>query len=273
MSAEAVLRGSELPAREFCQVLMNEVKNRHARLHHPFYLALYEGKLSLDDIRVWAREAWGIFAYNVAINTAKLVRCQLSGIHDPQIQKKFVEIIHSEVGYEYFEGSPRPVPGHRALFLRFGESIGIPAAEFERREREEDFLPTTVLARAGWLDIALRSPSILEQVASTNCCNEFSNQLTGGRFFRAFKNHYGLEERDIEFFAEHGEADTEHSNIGYELVERFATTHELQLKVLKALRKGLGIWWALTDGVARECERRNKRAHHEAHEGHEGFGK
>ncbi|HXG52252.1 MAG TPA: iron-containing redox enzyme family protein [candidate division Zixibacteria bacterium] len=255
MSAQALSNGRPLPPKEFCQLLINEVKQGHARLHHPFYLALYDGKLPLEAIRVWAREAWGIFACNVAINTAKLVRCQLSGIHDPEIHKKFVDVIHSEVGYQYFEGSPRPVPGHRALFLRFGESIGIPAAELERREREEDFLPTTVLARTGWLDIALRSPHILEQVASTNCCNEFSNQLTGGRFFRAFKNHYGLAERDIEFFAEHGEADTGHSNIGYELVERFATTHELQVRVLRALRKGLGIWWALTDGVARECEK------------------
>jgi pyrroloquinoline quinone (PQQ) biosynthesis protein C len=65
-----------------------------------------------------------------------------------------------------------------------------------------------------------------------------------------------LTEHDIEFFAEHGEADTEHSNIGYELVEQFATTNDSQVKVLKALRKGLGIWWVVTDGVARECERR-----------------
>ena len=144
-------------------------------------------------------------------------------------------------------------------FLRFGESIGIAAAELERCEREEDFLPTTVLARIGWLDIALRSNSILEQVASTNCCNEFSNQLTGGKFFRAFRDHYGLKEHDIEFFAEHGEADTEHSNIGYDLVEQFATTNEVQVKVLKALRKGLSIWWAITDGVARECEMRGKQ--------------
>jgi pyrroloquinoline quinone (PQQ) biosynthesis protein C len=168
-----------------------------------------------------------------------------------------VDIIHSEVGYKYFEGSPRPVLGHRALFMRFGESIGIPAKELERCEIEEDFLPTTVLARTGWLDIALRSNHILEQVASTNCCNEFSNHLTGGRFFRAFRDHYGLKPHDIEFFAEHGEADTEHSNIGYELVENFATTNELQVRVLKALRKGLSIWWALTDGVARECARNN----------------
>jgi pyrroloquinoline-quinone synthase len=255
MSADAILRGETLTTKEFAQVLVNEVKSGHARLHHPFYLALYAGKLSLEDIRVWAREAWGIFAYNVAINTAKLVRCQLSGIHDPEIHKKFVEIIQSEVGYQYFQGAPRKVAGHRALFMRFGESIGIPAAELERVEREEDFLPTTVLARVGWLDIALRSNSILEQVAATNCCNEYSNQLTGGRFFRAFRDHYGLNEHDIEFFAEHGEADTEHSNIGYELVEQFATTNESQVKVLRALRKGLGIWWAVTDGVARQCER------------------
>ena len=209
----------------------------------------------MDEIRVWAKEAWGIFCLNVAINTAKLVRCQLSGIHDPEIHKDFVDIIMSEVGYQYFQGSPRPVAGHRALFLRFGESIGIPKEELERIEREDDFLPTTVLARTGWLDIALRSASILEQVASTNCCNEYSNQLTGGRFFRAFKEHYRLKDRDIEFFAEHGVADTEHSNIGYELIEKFATTKEIQIKVLKALRKGLGIWWAVTDGVARECSK------------------
>ena len=110
----------------------------------------------------------------------------------------------------------------------------------------------------GWLDIALRSNHILEQVAATNCCNEFSNQLTGGKFFRSFRDHYGLQPHDIEFFAEHGEADTEHSNIGYELVEQFATTNDLQVRVLKALRKGLSIWWALTDGVAREVAKRRE---------------
>jgi len=258
MSIDAVLSGRTLAAKDFCKVLMDEVKNRHARLYHPFYLDLYEGKVPIEAVRVWAKEAWGIFAYNVAINTAKLVRCQLSGIHDPEIHKKFVDVIHSEVGYSYFEGSPRSVLGHRALFLRFGEAIGIPVEKLERCELEEDFLPTTVLARVGWLDIALRSNHILEQVAATNCCNEFSNHLTGGKFFRAFHNHYGLKPHDIEFFAEHGEADTEHSNIGYELVEQFATTNELQVRVVKALRKGLAIWWAITDGVARECERRKK---------------
>src|SRR5919197_3858746 len=138
MTADSSPFGEPLPPKEFCQLLMNEVKEHHARLHHPFYFALYDGKLSLDEIRVWAKEAWGIFAYNVAINTAKLVRCQLSGIHDPEIHKKFVDIIHSEVGYQYFQGSPRKVPGHRALFLRFAASIGIPASELERCEREND---------------------------------------------------------------------------------------------------------------------------------------
>ena len=48
MSAEAVLRGKTLPTADFCNVLVNEVKNGHARLRHPFYLDLYEGKLPLD---------------------------------------------------------------------------------------------------------------------------------------------------------------------------------------------------------------------------------
>src|ERR1044072_6667872 len=171
MTAEAVLKGETLSTKDFSDVLVDEVKAGHAWLHDPFYLNLYEATLPLEAVKIWAKEAWGIFAYNVAINTAKLVRCQLSGIHDPEIHKKFVDVIHSEVGYSYFEGSPRQVLGHRALFLRFGESIGIPGTELERCEVDEDFLPTTVLARIGWLDIALRSNHILEQLASTNRCN------------------------------------------------------------------------------------------------------
>jgi len=53
MSAEAILSGKTLSTKEFSDVLINEVKNGHARLHHPFYLALYDGKLSLDEIRIW----------------------------------------------------------------------------------------------------------------------------------------------------------------------------------------------------------------------------
>ncbi len=255
MPVDAQISEKGLPPRDFCKLLVDEVKRGHARLHHPFVLALYDGKLGMNEVRVWAREAWGIFSLNVAINTAKLVRCQLSGVHDPLIQKKFVDVIMSEVGYEFFEGAPRRVPGHRKLFLRFAESIGIATEELERRDRENDFLPTTMVARSCWLDIALRSESLLEQVAATNCCNEYSNELTGKRWVDAFTKHYGLSARDVEMFAEHGVADTEHSNIGYELMERFATTRDLQIKSLKALRKGLGIWWAVTDGVARECER------------------
>ncbi len=146
MLVDAQIPEKGLSPKDFCTLLTDEVKTGHARLHHPFVLALYEGRIGIDELRVWAREAWGIFSLNVAINTAKLVRCQLSGVHDPLIQKKFVDVIMSEVGYEFFEGAPRRVPGHRKLFLRFAESIGIPADELERRDRENEFLATTVVA-------------------------------------------------------------------------------------------------------------------------------
>src|SRR5438132_11632506 len=98
MSVAEVLEGKTLSTKDFCDLLVTEVKNTHARLHHPFYLALYDGKSSLDEIRVWAKEAWGIFAYNVVINMAKGVRCQRSGIDHAQIHKKFVQSMHPAVG-------------------------------------------------------------------------------------------------------------------------------------------------------------------------------
>src|SRR5262245_19739046 len=59
MTVAAVLQGKTLSTKEFSDVLINEVKSGHARLHHPFYLALYDGKLSLDEIRVWAQGSMG----------------------------------------------------------------------------------------------------------------------------------------------------------------------------------------------------------------------
>ncbi len=138
-------------------------------------------------------------------------------------------------------------------FSASARASGFPAKELERCEIEEDFLPTTVFARVGWLDIALRSNHILEQVASTNCCNEFSNQLTGGKFFRCLQDHYGLNPNNIEFFAEHGEADTEHSNIGYELVEQFATTNEIPGPSAQGAAQRSWHLVGITDGVAREA--------------------
>src|SRR2546426_10094273 len=131
--------------RAACQRILSALDERGQRTACPAAPSLLfcplRRKAQPREIRVWAREAWGIFCMNVAINTAKLVRCQLSGVHDPEIQKEFVDIIMSEVGYVYFQGSPRPVVGHRALFLRFGEAIGIPQEELERCEKENDFLP------------------------------------------------------------------------------------------------------------------------------------
>lgn len=61
MSAGSMLPEKALPPKEFCQFLINEVKNHHARLHHPFYLAFYDGRISMDEIRIWAKVAWGNF--------------------------------------------------------------------------------------------------------------------------------------------------------------------------------------------------------------------
>ena len=47
MSAEMVLSGETLPTEDFCNVLIDEVKNRHARLHHPFYCGPLRWKIAV----------------------------------------------------------------------------------------------------------------------------------------------------------------------------------------------------------------------------------
>ena len=46
--------------------------------------------------------------------------------------------------------------------------------------------------------------------------------------------HYGLTEEDVQFWSVHVEADTEHQSLGAKLVERLATTPEIQKRCKKA---------------------------------------
>ena len=52
--------GEALPPKEFLALLKEEVRDRNARLEHPFVRLLFDGKLTLQQLRGWALQDYAL---------------------------------------------------------------------------------------------------------------------------------------------------------------------------------------------------------------------
>ena len=138
---------------------------------------------------------------------------------------------------------------HPELFIRFGESLGVPRDAMV----EGAPLPATA-ALIDWFERSTRDLAFIEGAAATNLAAE--GQVAGafGPFARALERHYGCTPAQVAFWDLHEQADREHSAIGDHAVVRLATTPELQADVRRAVTRSLQLWWQFFVGIARAID-------------------
>ena len=73
--------------------------------------------------------------------------------------------------------------------------------------------------------------------------------------YRALHDHYDLDERTLEFYAIHVEAEDEHGDNAVKAVEWFARTRERQVRVRRAFRWSVLAHTAMAEGYDRLLER------------------
>jgi len=140
---------------------------------------------------------------------------------------------------------------HPELFIRFGESIGVPRAAMV----DGVPLPATA-ALIDWFEQSTRRQPFIEGSAATNLAAEGQVPGAFGPFARALARHYGCSRDAVAFWDIHEQADREHSAIGDHVVVRLATTAELQAGVRRAVARSLELWWQFFDGIARAIDAR-----------------
>ena len=65
------------------------------------------------------------------------------------------------------------------------------------------------------------------------------------------KTHYGFNDREVEFFAIHIEADEVHGERGYQIVERHCTTPARSAEALEQVRQATEMRWQYMTGLHR----------------------
>ena len=133
---------------------------------------------------------------------------------------------------------------HPELFIRFGESVGVPPDAMMRGVP----LPTTA-APIDWFEQSTRKHPFIEGAAATNLVAEGRCRVRSVPS-RALEQHYGSTRVQVAFWDVHEQADREHSVIGDHIVVRLATTPALQAAVGRAVARSLELWWRFFDGIA-----------------------
>ncbi len=197
----------EMAATSLRERMAQAIEPRHT-INHPMFQKWSEGTLSKACMAGYMHESWH---YVTNIFEAFF----LTARNAPR------DVVELELE-NYFEETDPENP-HPALFLRFYEACGYDAAEIPKKKP----LPST----EGWTQWLLglaRAEPWQATVSALHCSSEFQFSGVMPLILPALREKYKFTEHEIEHFWVHAEADVEHSNSAFDVLERHCTTPELE---------------------------------------------
>lgn len=230
--------------------LKQHIIERNAMMCHPLMALMHDGKLSRDQVAAWARQFWVIPHTHLINNAGKLAHAQLwrgsylqqllESPYDTDLTAMIGQAVLDEMGKT--EISPE---SHYDCYFYLTDALGIAKEEMGR---PEDLLPNSLLVMHAWTKSALEF-SLLELIASHNFVNDHTNTVAYPRLCETLMGHYGLSRKAVTWFDLHGEVDKEHGAMSRAVLAKLVQTEEDRRVVRYAVTFGLGIKWALFDGV------------------------
>jgi len=214
---------------KFCLTLNTLLEELHL-LKHPFYQSWNEGTLTLDTLKIYAKE----YYHHVAAFPR-----YISQIHSlcPDISDRQV-LLENLIDEEKGENN------HPELWLRFAEGLGVSRKEVKQPPE----LNTTKGLVEGYFELVRTdyATGLGALYAYERQTPEVSKSKIDG-----LKKHYSVcDEKTLEFFSVHQKADEWHTEELTGLIGRLSESD--QEKVAHGAMKGARLLWSFLDGMA-EC--------------------
>lgn len=200
-------------------------------LNHPFYQQWTAGTLPLPVMQKYAEQY-----YHLEKNFPRFLSRMHADCDDFAVRQTITDNLYDE---EHGETN------HRELWLRFGEAIGATREAIQTSQQ----LPETSAAIESFNKLS--SESFLNGSAAL-AAYESQIPAVAKSKIEGLNKHYNItEKRGTDFFRVHSTLDVEHSNAWWDIIEKHATTPELQTKVEQAVVAGRDALWNFLDGVCR----------------------
>ena len=212
----------------FRQALEEAVLERHCA-NHPMTEKWARGELGRD-----AMMGWGVEHYHW-VNNYHIVNFTIAA-------KAPRDVI--EMQLENFREEADDDKPHIEIVLKFARANG---ADVDK-VRNGRGLPTTRAWR-NWLFQTARDNHWIAGVASTTIGTESQSPMLYSKLLPALREIYKFDEDAIEHFSLHVDADTEHGDAGFEVLEKHCTTSELKDVAVHYARESAQMRWFYFDGI------------------------
>jgi pyrroloquinoline quinone (PQQ) biosynthesis protein C len=170
---------------------------------------------------------------------------------------RIIQACSEEVIADHKHGGGQP---HWKILEDLGVRIGLKRSDIQRAQP----LPSTQLAWSAWEGL-MANRHWLEGVVANTCAERVNIPGYGTGLFRkvgwfGLERHrwgklFGLAGDELEFFELHEQADIEHSDAGWQAVERFARKLRMEDAVVAACELNLRVWAYYLDGIAAAGDR------------------
>lgn len=177
----------------------------------PYFTELRAGRLSTKRLQGWALQH---YLHNHALLKG-FALCMVKNSHDPELFKYFLYQMNEE---QY----------HPDLAKKFGLEIGLQEADFLTATPIFECLAHTSKTIHGMLLGSAPENRASALVNETMVCRYSEEHIA------ALKHHYGLTDKQIQFFTVHAVADQEHTAMASELIAKHANSEHQQKLVREA---------------------------------------
>ncbi len=198
-------------------------------LSHPFYQDWREGKLTLEDLELYAGQY-----YRFEAGFPRFLSAVHSNCPDPEVRQDILSNLWDE---------EHGRQNHRAAWLDFCTGLGMAPEEAQ----DAPVHPRTYALLETYGEIC-SDRSFQEGLAAIYAYEVQVPEVMAEKL-KGLRDLYGItDESALSFFSIHSELDVEHSRVEAEAISDH-TGPEEEDRVEAALQCGLEAWWDFLDGV------------------------
>lgn len=212
-------------------------KGRYYHIHHPFHIAMHEGRATREQIRGWVANRF-YYQLNIPLKDAAI----LANCSDAAVRREWVQRIIDH------DGTAEAGGGIEA-WLQLGEAVGLSRAELLDQRH---VLPGVRFAVDAYVNFARRAG--WKEAASSSLTELFAPQIHQSRL-DSWPEHYPwIDQQGYRYFRRRlseARRDVEH---GLRITLDYYQTFEAQQRMLEILQFKLDILWSMLDAMSMTYE-------------------
>jgi pyrroloquinoline quinone (PQQ) biosynthesis protein C len=222
-----------LEPEEFVRMLQQVQLEHDEQLRHPFSRKLVAGQLSMAELRAWVK-----VNYPHLVQTLRNDAMIVAKARDVTEMRKQMHVLIEEAGSDLAGGD---TTAHPLLWIDFGQALGLQPGDVT----EAPVHPFTSIFIDSMILQGLMRP--IGGVPFNLRTGERAKSVIFPIWRESLAKHYGLSDRALLFFDEHGEADWGHGTIGEEVLLTRCGTLDQQREIWEAGRRSLARQFAKFD--------------------------